>query len=280
MSTDAAGPALERVELGGLTVFTDEALDARAGILVAFSARTGGASAPPWGSLDLAGHTGDDSAAVDENRRRLLGAVGLDASRLVTAEQVHGDHVVEVDEHDAGAGARIATGRAPVPGADGLLTTAPGVPLLMMYADCVPVVIVAEGGRRAVSVVHAGWRGALAGIPGLAAAKAAAAAGVRSDGLTAYVGSCVCASHYEVSEDLASAFHERYASSSRSVSILAAPPRVDLATAVMASLEEAGLTPERVATLGMCTVEEPALFYSYRAEGLTGRHGALAAIRA
>jgi YfiH family protein len=282
MTFGGTPPEIRRVEGGSLVYYTDTGLAQRSGIRVAFSTRRGGASMSPYASLDLAAHSGDDPGTVDENRRRLACVLGVDAERIVTAEQVHGDRVVEVGPSDAGRGATTTgpVARGPVAGCDALITTAADVPLLMMYADCVPVVLVSETPRRGVAVVHAGWKGALAGLPGIAARRLAAAAGCEPWHVTAYIGPHVCAAHYEVSEDLASAFHERYASSSRSVSILAASARVDLAAAVMASLEEAGLSSERVAALGMCTVEEPTLFYSFRAEGLTGRHGALVAIQA
>jgi YfiH family protein len=282
MTTRRPIPHIDRAGRDGLVWFTDERLARRSGIRIVFTTRLRGVSAAPYDSLDLASHSGDDPAAVDENRLRIAGALDLDAERLVTAEQVHGDRVVEVGAIDAGRGATVGTphGSSSIPGCDALLTTAAEVPLLMMYADCVPVVLVAEAPSRGVCVVHAGWKGALAGLPGISASRLATASGCEPGGLSAYVGPCVCGSHYEVSEDLACAFHERYASSTRSVSILAAPARVDLAAAVTASLEEAGVSSERVAALGMCTVEEPTLFYSYRAEGVTGRHGALAAIRA
>jgi YfiH family protein len=281
MVTGRALPDLARIQSDELAYFSDPGLAKRSGIRVVFSSRLGGASGPPYASLDLAAHTGDDPCDVDENRRRLAHVLGLDHTRFVTAEQVHGDRVGQVCEEDAGRGATTAEGsRPPVEGCDGLLTTASGIPLLMMYADCVPVVLVAEAPRRAVCVAHAGWKGALVGLPGTAASQLAVAADCAPADLVAYIGPHICSYHYEVSDGLACAFRDRYASSSRSVSILAAPPRVDLGAAVLASLEEAGLQPERVATTGMCTVEEPTLFYSYRAEGVTGRHGALVAIQA
>jgi hypothetical protein len=264
--------------MGDIVVFTDEGLRTETDILVTFSTRLGGVSEGPYAGLDMAGHTGDDPASVDENRSRLLTALGLDPTRLVTAEQVHGTAIAEVGDADAGRGARISGGLAPVPATDALLTSETGVALMMTYADCVPVVLVAPDEPRAVAVVHAGWRGAVARLPQLAATALAQRTGASPDRLLAYVGPHIGACHYEVSDDVASAFSEQFPDGSHSVSILAAPPRVDLGAAVRASLEDAGMDGRRVIGLDMCTAENLDLFYSYRAEGLTGRHGALAAI--
>ncbi len=281
MTSDSAPPRLERSDAGGLTLFSDPGLDRRTGILVAFTTRNGGVSEPPYETLDLAGHTGDEPARVDENRRRLLETVRLDPGRLVSADQVHGETLAVVEEGDAGRGAEVASGRAPVPETDALLTTATDLPLLLLYADCVPVVIVAEAPVRAVAVVHAGWRGAFARLPGIAARALADLSGGAPCDLAAYVGPHIGPCHYEVSPVLASSFHERFAYSKHPVDIHSVSrPRVDLGAAVRASLEDAGMLPERIAELDMCTFEHTGLFYSYRAEGVTGRHGALAAVRA
>jgi len=271
--TPAASPRLERwLTTGGVAVWTDRAL-ARDGILVAFTERGGGASAPPFDSLNLAAHVGDDPQAVDANRTRLLESLGYGRlrERLVTAEQVHGSHVALVGRADAGAGA-FARGVPPVAGTDALMTVDAEVPLLMLYADCVPVVLVATDGRGAISVVHAGWRGALAGLPGRAAARLASAAGCRPSDLVAYIGPHIGACCYEVGDDILSQFCNTFDT------IGAVDGRLDLAAAVRESLIRTGLGSDRIAETGLCTRDHTDRFFSYRAAPVTGRHGALAVI--
>lgn len=264
-------PELTRVTRGAVAYHTDPALRERSGIVVAFSERTGGTSEPPYASLDLAAHTGDDAGAVNGNRALFLSALGLGdfAERLTCAEQVHGSVVIEVDGDLAGSGARAGE-RLPVGGADALLTREAGVPLMLFFADCVPVVLVSES-ARAVAVVHAGWKGALAGIAGAAARQLASACGDPGD-LVAYVGPHIGSCCYEVSPEIVSQFADRFATISRASS------RLDLAAAVAEDLNRAGVPGKRQCHLGICTAHNTDRFYSYRAEGRTGRHAAFAAI--
>lgn len=263
-----------REESDGIALLTDPGL-ASLGVIVAFSERSGGVSRAPYSSLNLAAHVGDDPAGVDENRRRLLRAVGLAgaASRLTTADQVHGVVVAAVDDGLAGAGASAQTdARPPLARTDALWTSIPGVPLMMLFADCVPIVLVAPGRHPAVAVVHAGWRGALAGLPGTAVGAFAGGAGTTPASLFAYVGPHVCPECYQVSSDLVEAFAQRFPSSA------AGDRGVDLGAAVTASLVSAGVNDAMIARAGVCTASTTNRFFSYRAEGLTGRHAALTAV--
>lgn len=265
-------PALVRVERRGVAVWTDPYLLDSAGVFVAFSERGGGVSRGPYASLNLASHVGDDPAAVRENRRLLLAAAGLEhvSPRLTMAEQVHGDTVSIIGADHAAA---------PVPATDALITREPDTPLLMCFADCVPVVLVwggQDGARRdrAVSVVHAGWRGALAGLPGIAARALADHMGGTPESLTAYVGPHIGSCHYQVQETILSHFVRTFDTFARAES-----GGLDLGAVVSASLTDAGVDPCSIASLGTCTFEATDRFYSYRAEdGLTGRHGALACV--
>ncbi|MEE4274810.1 MAG: polyphenol oxidase family protein, partial [Thermoleophilia bacterium] len=134
-----------------------------AGVEAAFPSREGGLSAGPYATLNLGLAVGDDAAAVLENRRRLGAAIGLEGGRWVVPSQVHGTHLVEVGEAEAGRGARDLT--STIAETDALLTAAPGVGLAVSHADCVPVVIVADGAEGpVVAAAHAGWRGMLDGI--------------------------------------------------------------------------------------------------------------------
>ncbi|MDZ4169084.1 MAG: polyphenol oxidase family protein [Coriobacteriia bacterium] len=267
-------PALVRVENHGVAVWTDPSLLDAAGVLVAFTERGGGVSCGPHASLNLADHVGDDPRAVDENRHRLLESVGLGygSVRLVMAEQVHGDRVVTIDAGEYALG-------SPVPGCDALVTREPDVALLMCFADCVPVVLVwpgdGEGGSRpAVSVVHAGWRGALAGLPGIAVRALCESAERSPAHLRAYVGPHIRACHYVVDESIMSHFVRTFGTFARAES-----GGLDLGAVVSASLTDAGVDPCCIARLGTCTFEATDRFFSYRAEeGLTGRHGALACV--
>lgn len=264
-------PQLTRIERDGIAYHADERLLERSGILVAFSERSGGVSDAPYASLNLAAHTGDDPAAVNENRNRFMRALGIGniAERLTTAEQVHGSLAVEVTPDLVGSGARAGE-LPPVPGADALITREVDTPLMLFFADCVPVVLVSES-ARAIAVVHAGWKGALAGIAGAAARQLSSAVGDPGD-LVAYVGPHICECCYETGPEIVSQFANMF------VTIPRASGRLELAAAVAEDLVRAGVPEERQCHLGICTAHNTDRFYSYRAEGRTGRHAALAAI--
>ena len=262
---------LERVERDGVAVHTAPALFRESGIGIAFSERVGGVSVGPYASLDLAAHVADDPSAVDANRIRLLGSIGIGPlrDRLTTAEQVHGASIAEVVAADAGAGAFAAEGPPPVLGVDALWTRERGVPLLLLFADCVPVIL-ARPSVPAVAVVHAGWRGAAAGVVGRTARELGGLPG--PDDLSAFIGPHIGPCCYEVGPECVSHFDNAF------VTITAASARLDLGAAVADDLERSGVPKGRQWHLGICTAHNTDRFYSHRAEGLTGRHGALAVI--
>ncbi len=269
----AASPRLERwVVPGGVVVWTDHSL-AREGIRIAFTERTAGASEPPYDSLNLAAHVGDDARAVDANRTLLLDSLALGhlRARLVTAEQVHGERVALVGEIDAGAGA-FTQGVSPIAATDALMTTETALPLLMLYADCVPVIFAAVTPRPAVCIVHAGWRGALADLPGRAAAELASFAGCETAELRAYIGPHIGTCCYDVGDEILSQFCNTFDT------IGAVDGRLDLAAAVWEGLTREGVRSTRIAEVGSCTRDHTDRFFSYRAAPVTGRHGALAVI--
>ena len=120
---------------------------------VVFSTREGGVSEGPWSSLNLGRMTGDEPERVDENRRRVCAEAGADPDALALNYQCHSADVLR---------ARPA---ARDDRADGLWTDEPGLPVLALSADCLPIALArANGDRPALAVLHAGWRGLLAGI--------------------------------------------------------------------------------------------------------------------
>ena len=105
--------------------------------------------------------TGPDEATVLANRRAWCAEIGISADWLICARQVHGTRVDVVDTADVGRGAHSI--EQAVAGADGFVTTAIGVPLAVLSADCVPILMY-DPVRHAIGAAHAGWRGTVAGI--------------------------------------------------------------------------------------------------------------------
>ena len=250
-----------------VALLTDEALYDACGLRVAFTTRAGGVSKAPYASLNLGDHVGDDACAVTRNRELLMDALGVPAgcmSHLVAPKQVHGDVVVEVDGDVSCA---QAAARA---GADGILCAQAGVPVLLCFADCVPVIVAAPGG--AFAVLHAGWRGALAGIAGKGASMLAKATGCSAANCSAYIGPHIGACCYETSQEILDRFIARYGSACD-----AGARHLDLTAAVSASLKEAGVDKSRICDSMSCTSCNSERFFSYRAhDKVTGRHGAFA----
>ncbi|MGZ4333656.1 MAG: polyphenol oxidase family protein [Gaiellaceae bacterium] len=222
------------------------------GYEVAFTTRVGGVSEGPYASLNLGRKSGDDVAHVDENRRIACDAIGADLQTLALNFQVHSDRVLR-----AAPGMRGEH-------ADGLWTDEPGLPILAMSADCLPIALARVDTRApAVAVLHVGWRGLLAGI------VAAGTHELGSGSLAAAIGPGIGPCCYEVGEEVAAPFRERFGDD------VVREGRLDLWTSAERALRAAGV--ERVERFDRCTACEPETFFSHRRDaGHTGRQGVIA----
>lgn len=230
----------------------------------AFTTRAGGTSAAPYDALNLGLHVQDDGGRVHANRALLAAAAGLDPGDLVLAEQVHGAGVAVVDR-------ACSRGRdGGVAGVDALVTATPGLGLVVLAADCLPVLL-ADPAAGVVGAVHAGRQGLVAGVL-QAAVTAMAGLGATAAGITAVVGPAACGRCYEVPAEMADDV-ERAVPGSRATT-RSGTASVDLAAGAVAVLTGAGLSDVR--TVGGCTLEQPERFFSYRRDGRTGRHAGIA----
>ena len=127
----------------------------------AFSSRLGGKSVKPYKGLNMALHVGDEADIVWENRQQFFQVLELKAENLVTPQQVHGANIKRVTRTDAGRGARDYADA--IADTDALITNEPGLPLMLCFADCVPVIFL-DPERKAVGIAHAGWKGTVAKI--------------------------------------------------------------------------------------------------------------------
>lgn len=233
----------------------------------AFSTRVGGTSGAPWGTANLGLHTGDEWDRVHANRDLLARRFGLTHRDLTFARQVHGAGVRFV-------GRSTARGRdRGLPGTDGLVTTSPGLALVMLGADCPPVLL-ADPLAGVVGVAHVGRQGLVAGVL-LEVLRVMVEHGATPAAVTAVVGPGACGRCYELPEALVAEV-EQAVPGSRSRSATGTPS-VDLAAGAASQLRGAGVGTLR--TQGGCTLEQPERWFSYRREGVTGRHGGLALLR-
>ena len=220
------------------------------GCQVAFTTRIGGVSEGPYASLNLGRKSGDDPERADENRRIACDAIGADVEKLALNFQVHSARVLRAVPAQRGEHA------------DGLWTDEPGLPILAMSADCLPIVL-ARVGKPGVTVLHAGWRGLLAGI------VAAGAEALGGEKLVAAVGPAIGPCCYEVGEEVAAPFRERFGDD------VVQRSHLDLWTSAERALRAAGV--ERVERFDRCTACEPETFFSHRRDaGRTGRQGVIA----
>ncbi len=267
-------PELQVRSRAGLSFLTDEEVFAASGVRLGFSQRHGGLSSVPFDSLNLGTHVGDPNPqAVRENRTRLLEAAGLGGTQLITLNQVHGSEVLSVDSLDEQSLTLVY--EQAQEGADGIVVGVEALTALLCFADCVPVIVVSPSGSFAVA--HAGWRGALAGIPGKAVAALAELDRREKDNgepseYNAYIGPHIMAECYECGEEVCTQFVDRFG-----MACEPSPRHLDLTAAVSASLQEAGVISERICAAQVCTACSTDLYYSYRASGgVCGRHGAFA----
>jgi len=228
------------------------------GVRRVVTTRAGGRSKPPYESFNLGAGVGDDPAAVAANRNRLADELGLGRDRLVWMEQVHGRNAEIVDGPVA----------EPVEATDALVTTEPGLALIALCADCVPVLL-ADPEAGVVAAAHAGRVGARVGVVP-AALDAMRRAGASVERVEVLLGPSVCGECYEVPAAMQADVDRHLPGSA--CRTRTGGTGLDLRAGLWRQLADAG-----VAKIGIdprCTVEEATLF-SHRREGTTGRLAAL-----
>jgi hypothetical protein len=203
---------------------------------------------------------GDDPAAVAANRAIVARELGVAAADVAVMQAAHGNDVAVV-----GAG-------GVVPQVDGLVTSAPGVALLALAADCATVALV-DRGAGLIGAVHSGWRGVVANAVGAVVTRMVVE-GAQMHRIEAAIGPAICPACYEVSDqvrqEVAAAAPTAAAYTRRGT------PAVDVRAGVREQLRSLGVT--QVSTDPTCTFESQELF-SFRRDGVTGRHGMMIALR-
>lgn len=220
------------------------------GIPHGFLGRVGGVSTGLVAGLNLGLGTGDDAAAVAENRARAVAAV-LPGARLVTVYQVHSADCVVAGEWSDDAR----------PHADALVTDQPGLLLGVVTADCAPVLL-ADRSAGVIGAAHAGWKGAVSGVTD-STIVAMEALGAKRGNIVAAVGPCIAQPSYEVD----AGFYQRFVAQDPGNAAFFVPGvpdhwQFDLERYVAERLQQAGIGA--VGRLGLDTYPDENAFFSFR----------------
>lgn len=245
------------------------------GIAHAFTTRLG----PEGTALDLKYPEALNSAdlTIQANRQWGLKALQLPLDSLVAGQQVHGCHIATISREDQGRGARDA--RTAFPATDGLVTATPGVALMVMVADCVPI-LAADPVKKVVGAVHAGWRGTQQHILSRLLQQMQTQFDCQPSHIRVAIGPSIGPCCFEVDTEVVNAFADDFIpEDSRFVSYPGPKPHLDLWMINREQALQAGLLPEHITSLKRCTVCESDTFFSFRKElGQTGRFAGLIAL--
>jgi YfiH family protein len=276
---------------GGLKLLQIPALAKLPWLLHGFGTIAGGSSNLDGQSVLNLGFTEWDSReSVLENRRRFQAALGASDLPLITLKQFHSDviHVFNSAPSDPCKG-------------DAAITNRPGLVLAVQTADCVPILL-ADPKKRAIAAIHAGWRGTLARIVAKTIGSMQMHFATDPRDLLVAIGPCIGPCCYEVGTEVATQFLSQFVDAATYFDELRTgdepnplqwlnmmPPGhqpspknvfLDLRKANQCQVLAAGLRPENIHTVDLCTACRPDLLFSYRKQGAhTGRQMSAIALR-
>jgi YfiH family protein len=233
-----------------------------AGVRCAFQVRSPrraeSCDAEPFaGNISLS--VGDDPDRAARNRRDLAVACGLDG--LADVRQVHGD--VTVFEPEA-----ADPGTDPAQEADGMAVSRPGLGLMIKTADCQPILLAHASGRF-VAALHVGWRGNRINYPGTGVREFCARYDLDPASVFAVRGPSLgpaAAEFVNFADEWGPEFLPWFDAARRTM---------DLWRLTRSQLESAGLLPERIFSLDLCTYSLPDALFSFRRDAHCGRQGSV-----
>ena len=224
-------------------------------VLTIFTTRIGGHSQLPFDSLNLAFHVNDNSDDVITNHQEIAKSLGYSHQRLVHMRQIHSDKVVIVEPD-------IHYFENP-PECDALITNLPNIPLMVMTADCTPVLFY-DPIQHVIAVAHAGRAGALKGIVPKTISKMSDYFASDINDILVVLGPSIGVCCYEVGEKIANEVIEK--GYKNAIVHKDAHYFLEVNTIIHQQLQVLGLAPEQIEDLSICNACQNETFFSYRAD--------------
>ncbi len=235
-----------------------------------FSTRIGGVSKGCFSECNLSYTRGDEKEAVDENYRLVADALGHGKSLndFVCTFQTHTTNIKVVTEEDRGKGPARLRDYTDI---DGLITNVPGIILGSFHADCPPVYII-DPVKRAIGLVHSGWKGTKGKIAAKAIEKMQENYGCDPKDLICAIGPSICGPCYEIGKDVADEFGSSFTEKELTAyKILVPYPnekfRLYLWNAIKLTLLQSGVKQDNIIVTDICTRCNPDLLFSHRIHG-------------
>ena len=272
MSFSLVSGNLKNLWIGKFSIFPEDLF------VHGISTRHGGVSKGAFDSLNLGLHVEDELNDVRRNRDIFFEGLELPKGQGTTCQQVHGSKVVKITKAQAGSG--MYEFDESIRDADGLITNEPGIPLMLFFADCTPILI-ADPVKKAIGVAHGGWRGTVASIGAKTVELMVKEYGSRPEDLLAGIGPAIGPCCYEVGAEVIKQFRDAFPDFYDKIIIDEnGGQHLNLWKANQLQLIKAGIKPENIDVAGVCTACNHRQFFSYRADnGKTGRIAAVLSIK-
>lgn len=262
---------IEKLKIEDRLYFKSSLLETEPDIQHFFTSRLGGVSRGNIEGLNLGFRVGDDIDSVKQNYHIIAMDFDIPYGGITSAKQTHSKDVRIITETEKGCGVSRLSETFE---ADGLITNCKGIALTVFYADCVPILL-SDGKTGVVAAVHSGWRGTVSRIAENAVNIMKNEFGSNPENIKAAIGPSIGKCCFETGEEVACNFDSDLVRSEDNGKF-----KVDLWEANRRILEKSGLCEENIDVLGICTICQSDILYSYRTHGdRTGRMGAVIMIK-
>lgn len=234
-----------------------------------FSTREGGVSGGCYSSMNLRFNCDDKIENVLKNYKIISDALGMDSKRLVLSKQVHSDVIHTAEESDCGNGIERKNEFDSV---DALITDKKNIPLVTLFADCVPLFFL-DRRLGVAALAHSGWRGTVNRIGQKTIQKMKSDYGSRSCDILTAIGPSIQQCHFEVGDEVAEIFIREFGDDT--AVMYGNKYHVNMQKAIEKQFEEEGISPEHIDNCGICTYCSSDLLFSHRrTNGKRGNLGA------
>lgn len=204
---------------------------------------------------------GDDEQIVEENRNAFYAYFNLTNEQIALQKQEHTD-IVTIVERPGFVGE-----------SDAMITNIPNIGIVVSTADCGNIYVFDQV-KKVIAGIHSGWRGTQKRIVEKTIIKMEEHYKCNPKDLVVYIGTAISKKHFEVKEDVAKLFEEKY------IIYREGKIFIDLIKMNYEMVLGRGVPKDNIQVSNLCSFNEANLFHSYRRDGkFSGRAFGLIVLR-